>query len=168
MSDFPGDFHAQMARLAARLRQQARAAETGVANRPQNDAEARPAYPVWPSRGEGGAGPLFADPQAQTQAQFEAALGAVQRHFSHLSIDDIAWPPRGWFDAALARQIAVHVTIERLQVKKRQLARELAKNRGHLAKALAIVEARMTDTDFRAAYEAIAQDAEQGFRGESS
>jgi hypothetical protein len=168
MNDARTDFHAQMARLAARLRQPAKDAETDVPNRQPDGSETRPAYPVWPSRGEGGAGPLFADPDAQAQAQFEAALAAVQRHFSHLSIDDIAWPPRGWFDAALARQIAVHVTIERLQVKKRQLARELAKNRGHLAKALAIVEARLGDAEFRAAYEAIAQDAEQGLRGETS
>ena len=50
---------------------------------------------------------------------FEASVRGVQSRFAHLSEEDIAAPPHQWFDAALARQIALHLLVEHFDVPKR-------------------------------------------------
>ena len=59
-------------------------------------------------------------------------MKGVRTGFSHLSEDDIAHPPHEWFDAALARQIAYHLMVNRYGVPKRRIVAELQRTRAML------------------------------------
>lgn len=92
-------------------------------------------------------------------ALFEAAVSGVQSRLPHLSHADIAYPPHGLFDAQLARQIALHLLVRRLGAPKQRVARELARSREAVNRALKIVDERMAKPEFATAYEAMADHA---------
>lgn len=100
-------------------------------------------------------------PAGEPAAAYAAAVEGVRTGFGHLSAADIAYPPHQWFDAMLARQIAIHIAIRRLQIGQRRLAREIERNKGAIVKALQTVERRRADSCFAAAYEAMAAAAEE-------
>lgn len=86
---------------------------------------------------------------------FQASVKGVQTEFKHLSFDDIMYPPHQWFDAALARQIAIHVLNSRFDVPKRRIAMELVRSRAAVNRALEIVDGRLAHEDFAQCYELI-------------
>lgn len=91
---------------------------------------------------------------------FEASVRGVQSRFPHLSEADIAAPPHHWFDAALARQIALHLLVQRFDVPKRAIVQELERSRDAVNRALRTVDERLQYPEFHDAYEAMAESAE--------
>ncbi|MDD9910217.1 MAG: hypothetical protein OXR62_11045 [Ahrensia sp.] len=82
-----------------------------------------------------------------------ACLAAAQRFFPHLSIEIIEEPPHQWFDAALARQIAVHMMRRVLNWPQRQIASETGRSRARVFYSLKTVDQRLIDPGFARAYE---------------
>lgn len=78
-----------------------------------------------------------------TASVFLAAADGVQRRLQHLDIEDILYPPPGWPDATLARQIATHIAVRRLQVSQAEIAAHLERSRSNIAAAVTAVEERM-------------------------
>jgi len=88
---------------------------------------------------------------------FEASVRGVQSRFPHLSEADIVAPPHHWFDAALARQIALHLLIEHFDIPKRAVAEELERSRDAVNRALRTIDERLQYPEFQDAYEAMAE-----------
>ena len=101
------------------------------------------------------------------QSLFEASVTGVQNTFNHLSKDDIAHPPHRWFDAALARQIAFHIMINRFDVPWRRLAKELVRSREAVMRAMRTVNERLLDEDFANSYETMADVADKAIDGKT-
>lgn len=91
---------------------------------------------------------------------FDAAITGVRTRFPHLAADDIAFPPHQWFDAALARQIALHLLVTRFDVPKRAVAEELERSREAVNRALRTIDDRLQYPDFQDAYSAMAEGAD--------
>lgn len=92
---------------------------------------------------------------------YEASIAGVRSAFPFLSETDIAYPPHHWFDAALARQIALHLLIEHFDVPKRRVAKELARSRGSIWQAVNTVDDRLQHPDFRRAYHEMVSRADE-------
>ena len=85
---------------------------------------------------------------------YEACLRAVQIHFNHLTLEEIRQPPRGYLDAFLARQIALHILIDQFGWPKRRVGEELGRNRGCVRVAVYSVNARLRRAEeFKTAYQ---------------
>lgn len=91
---------------------------------------------------------------------FEASVRGVQSRFPHLSEADIAAPPHHWFDAALARQIALHLLVQHFDVPKRAVAQELERSREAVNRALRTIDERLQYPEFQDAYSAMAESAQ--------
>lgn len=100
--------------------------------------------------------PQFSNASEQLHALFEASIKGVQSSFSHLAYDDIAYPPHQWFDAALARQIAIHILVYQFEIPKRRISNELRRSRDGVQRALQTVQTRLANPEFHEAYEAMA------------
>lgn len=98
---------------------------------------------------------------------FEASVTGVQSSFTHLSKMDIAHPPHAWFDAALARQIAIHIVINRFDVPRRRLVEELERSREAVLRAMRTVDERMLNEDFSDSYETMAEIASKTLKDRS-
>ena len=95
-----------------------------------------------------------------THAAFRASIEGVQEQMGHLTIEQICEPPREWLDAALARQIAIHLTVNRFAVQKRRIAIELERSREAINRALRTVDERLAHDAFAGRYEAMAERAQ--------
>ncbi|MFK5980844.1 MAG: hypothetical protein QM488_18370 [Rhizobiaceae bacterium] len=98
---------------------------------------------------------------ADFQTTYEASVSGVQSGFKHLSKENIAYPPHCWLDAALARQIAIHIMIEKFDIPRRQIARELERNRATILNAMRTVDERMLNPEFADSYETMSEAAVQ-------
>lgn len=85
---------------------------------------------------------------------YAGACTGVRTIFPHLDTADIAAPPYRWADAALARQIALHLLVTRFDVPKRRLVEELARTRSSIDRALEVVDERLVGPEFEGAYRA--------------
>lgn len=103
------------------------------------------------------------DAEDRMRAQYGAALSAVAKHFSWLDVTTIENPPHQYFDAYLARQIAVHITCEFFGVPRRRLSDLTERARARVSEAVGTVEARRGDTVFETAYRAMCGDAQSLF-----
>ena len=95
-----------------------------------------------------------------THAAFRASIEGVQEQMGHLTVEQICEPPREWLDAALARQIAIHLTVNRFAVQKRRIAIELERSREAINRALRTVDERLAHDAFANRYEAMAERAQ--------
>ena len=95
-------------------------------------------------------------------------MKGVQSRFPHLSEVDIAAPPHQWFDAALARQIALHLLVEHFDVPKRAVAAELQRSREAVNRALRTVDDRLLLPEFQDAYATMAEGADAALASEDS
>lgn len=86
----------------------------------------------------------------------ECAYRAVQTLFQHLSLDQIRQPPRQYMEAKFARQIAIHIMVNRLYMEQRQICRIQLRQRTPIHFALRAVETRLEYELFAAAYERMA------------
>lgn len=81
-----------------------------------------------------------------------ACYAAVAVHFPHLSLRDVIAPPEGWHDATLARQVALHLMVQRFALPRRYLARSLCVTRWLIAYSQWRVDARLDEEAFASWY----------------
>ncbi|OJF91733.1 hypothetical protein AX761_22030 [Rhizobium sp. 58] len=84
-------------------------------------------------------------------------LAAVRRGFPHVALRDIIEPPHGWFDAMLARQIALHLLECEFNVPRRRIAEMTNRQRGVIRAAMLSVDARLECPVFAKAYARMAR-----------
>lgn len=100
------------------------------------------------------------------EAMMAATYAAVAEHFGHIAVRHIINPPHTWFDAALARQIVVHILNTRFNVPRRRICIMMNRQRGSIAFACQQIDRRRRDPVFDAAYTAIAARAKALFLDE--
>lgn len=91
---------------------------------------------------------------------------AVQSGFRHLALRDIIDPPHEWFDAALARQIAIHILNVEFDVPRRRIVKMQARRRASISSAIVTVDRRLDDPVFMSAYRRISGKAMDLFMAE--
>lgn len=69
------------------------------------------------------------DENGRVAAIMARCYRAVQTGFPYLALKDISEPPRQWFDAKLARQIAIHIAVNGHHVPRRRIAKMYGRNR---------------------------------------
>ena len=99
------------------------------------------------------------DQKAVYEATIHACLVAVREGFPHLSVRDIVDPPHEWFDAALARQIVMHLVIREFGWPKRRVVEMEERSREAINRALRTIDARNSHDRFAIHYQAIAERA---------
>lgn len=87
------------------------------------------------------------------EATMHACLVAVSEGFPHLSIRDIVDPPHEWFDAALARQIAMHLMIREVGWPKRRVVEVEERSREAINRALRTIDRRLQEPRFQSHYD---------------
>ncbi len=83
------------------------------------------------------------------------AYAAVREAFPHLSVRQIINPPHDQFDAALARQIALHVMVSQFGWPKRRVVEQANRSREALNRGLRTVDERMEAPRFAVVYRRI-------------
>ncbi|NVD39376.1 MULTISPECIES: hypothetical protein [Ensifer] len=95
------------------------------------------------------------DQKALYEACMHVCTIAVRDGFPHLSAADILDPPHQWFDAALARQIVMHLMIRECGWPKRRVVEVEERSREAINRALRTVDARMKHPRFANHYQTI-------------
>lgn len=99
---------------------------------------------------------MIANPYSEEerlQTMLACCYAAVQQGgFQHLALRDIINPPHQWFDAALARQIAIHILATQFGVPKRRIVTMQARQRTSIAFAIRAIDCRLEGAVFEAAY----------------
>lgn len=91
--------------------------------------------------------------QAQLHdAAFHASVLAVRDGFPHLAINQIIDPPHEWFDAALARQVVIHLMVRVFMIPKRRVVEHQDRSREAVNRALRTIDARLYSPRFEAHY----------------
>lgn len=90
---------------------------------------------------------------------FRVCVASVKQAFPHIPIANIIDPPRGQFDATLARQIALHAMVSRFGLVKHRAGAMIDRSRESVNRALAAVDVRLDEPDFEAQYRIIADRA---------
>ena len=99
------------------------------------------------------------DQNALYAAHLHACFAAVREGFPHLAVHEIVEPPHEWFDAALARQIVMHLMIVELKWPKRRVVEVENRSREAINRALRTVNGRLESLRFQAHYQAMARRA---------
>jgi len=86
------------------------------------------------------------------QLMLSCCYAAVNTGFDHLALRDIINPPHEWFDAALARQIAIHILATAFGVPRRRIVTMQERRRASIASAILAVDARLEQPVFERAY----------------
>ncbi|WP_337267093.1 hypothetical protein [Oryzifoliimicrobium ureilyticus] len=89
-----------------------------------------------------------------------ACVLAVRDGFPHLAIRDIIDPPHEWFDAALARQVVIHLMVRIFMVPKRRVVEQQDRSREAVNRALRTIDDRLRSPRFEAHYCRIAAAAQ--------
>lgn len=90
--------------------------------------------------------------EQRVQIMLSCCFAAVQTGFQHLALRDIVEPPHEWFDAALARQIAIHILAVEFDVPRRRIVAVQARQRTSISFAIQAIDRRLEDPVFGAAY----------------
>ena len=90
---------------------------------------------------------------------FRVAVASVKTAFPHIPIANIIKPPKGQFDATLARQIALHVMVSHFGLVKTRAGALVGRSRASVNCALAAVDTRLEEPEFEAQYRIIADRA---------
>ena len=101
--------------------------------------------------------------QDRLDAQMAASFAAVKTVFSWLPLRDIIEPPHQRFDAALARQIALHITIRSFNVPKRRVVELQDRSREAVNRALRTVDECLESPEFAEIYRLIQTRAREFF-----
>ncbi len=101
------------------------------------------------------------DQRAVYDATIHSCLVAVREGFPHLTIRDIVDPPHEWFDAALARQIAMHLVIREFGWPKRRVVEMEDRSREAINRALRTIDARISHDRFASHYQTMAERARE-------
>jgi hypothetical protein len=97
------------------------------------------------------------------QTMLSCCYAAARTGFQHLAVRHIINPPHEWFDAALARQIAIHIFHTEFDVPRRRIVAMQGRRRGSIAMAVRTVDARLEDPVFARAYARMAARANDLF-----
>ncbi|MCZ8159097.1 MAG: hypothetical protein O9256_04345, partial [Rhizobiaceae bacterium] len=89
---------------------------------------------------------------ADAMRQMLRAYRAVLSEFRWLSLDHVKNPPRTMLDAKLARQVAIHLMVNRMGIEQRQIARLQGRQRTSIHFALQTVNERLENPEFKASY----------------
>ncbi|EJF78825.1 Uncharacterised protein [Candidatus Bartonella washoeensis] len=87
------------------------------------------------------------------QVMLSCSLKAVSGGFKHLPIRYIIDPPRGLFDAALARQIVIHILHYQFEVPRRRIVAIQARQRTSISLSLQVINRRLMEPVFAKAYQ---------------
>lgn len=104
------------------------------------------------------------DENERITVQYRCCVAAVQIDFNHISVADILEPPHHWFDALLARQIAIHLLTTKYHVPRRRLEIILKRSRSTIAAAVTTVDNRLSSPDFDRVYGEILERSESYFQ----
>ena len=99
------------------------------------------------------------DQKALYEANRHACFAAVREGFPHLSVRDIVDPPHQWFDAALARQVVIHLLVREFKWPKRRIAEVEDRSREAINRGLKTVDRRLESPRFRTHYTTLARRA---------
>lgn len=99
------------------------------------------------------------DQKQHYELQLHACIVAVRDGFPHLSMKDIVDPPHEWFDAALARQIAMHLMVREFHWPKRRVVEVEERSREAINRALRTVDRRLEFPRFAKHYQTMKQRA---------
>ncbi|MEP2760967.1 MAG: hypothetical protein ABJP66_18065 [Hyphomicrobiales bacterium] len=97
--------------------------------------------------------------QDMFDAVYFACVSATRDGFPHLSVDAVIDPPHDWFDAALARQIVLHLMITEFNLPKRRVVAVQDRSREAVNRALHTINERLECPVFAAHYGQIAEAA---------
>ncbi|MFD1792111.1 hypothetical protein ACFSE0_10725 [Ochrobactrum teleogrylli] len=97
--------------------------------------------------------------QERLQVMLACCYAGVQTGFRHLALRDIIDPPHQWFDAMLARQIAIHIMATDFGVPKRRIVAMQQRQRTSISFAIRAVDCRIENPTFEAAYRRMASRA---------
>jgi hypothetical protein len=99
------------------------------------------------------------DQKALYDAQLHACYAAVREGFPHLAIRDIVEPPHEWFDAALARQVVIHLMVTEFKWPKRRVVELEDRSREAINRALRTIDRRLETPRFGTHYRMMAERA---------
>ncbi|MGO8323710.1 hypothetical protein ACC811_02365 [Rhizobium ruizarguesonis] len=99
------------------------------------------------------------DQKALYEAHLHACFAAVREGFPHLAVREIVDPPHEWFDAALARQVVMHLMVVELKWPKRRVVEVEDRSREAINRAIRTVNARLESLRFEAHYRTMARRA---------
>lgn len=94
---------------------------------------------------------------------FRVCVAAVKSAFPHLPMAKIIDPPRGQFDAVLARQIALHVMVAQFDLPKKRAGAFVDRARVSVNRALQVIDDRLDEPEFATVYRRIAAEAQAMF-----
>ncbi|CDO48874.1 hypothetical protein [Bartonella tribocorum] len=86
------------------------------------------------------------------QMMLSCSLKAVSGSFRHVPIRYIIAPPHGLFDAALARQIAIHILHYQFEVPRRRIVAIQERQRTSISLSLQVINRRLEEPVFAKAY----------------
>ncbi|WP_375664614.1 hypothetical protein [Bartonella sp. CL162QHHD] len=86
------------------------------------------------------------------QVMLSCSLKAVSSGFKHLPIRYIIAPPHGLFDAALARQIVIHILHYQFEVPRRRIVAIQARQRTSISLSMQVINRRLEEPVFAKAY----------------
>jgi hypothetical protein len=89
--------------------------------------------------------------QQRIEAIVAASYAAVAESFPHLAVHHIIVPPHTWFDAALARQIVVHILNVEFRIPRRRICTLMGRQRTSISFACQRIRERRRDPVFAAA-----------------
>ncbi|WP_244475200.1 hypothetical protein [Rhizobium sp. Leaf341] len=101
--------------------------------------------------------------EERLQAMVSAAYRASRSHFSHLPLRFIIDPPVDMLDAALARQVAIHILMVQFCIPRRRVMVLLSVGRTMVGQAVRTVDYRCDEPVFERTYRAIAARANDLF-----
>lgn len=77
---------------------------------------------------------------------------AVRDGFPHLTAQAIIDPPHEWFDAALARQVVIHLMVRVFLIPKRRVVEHQERSREAINRALRTIDQRLQTPRFEGHY----------------
>ena len=99
------------------------------------------------------------DHKALYEAHLHCCYAAVREGFPHLAIRDIVEPPHQWFDAALARQVVIHLMVTEFKWPKRRVVEVEDRSREAINRALRTIDRRLETPRFTTHYRVMAERA---------
>jgi hypothetical protein len=94
------------------------------------------------------------------RVQVACCFAAAQTGFPHLALSEIIDPPHQWFDAMLARQVALHLAHRLFDIPRRRVVDLTGRGRAGMRLAIITIDDRMNSEMFATAYRSWARHAQ--------
>ncbi len=86
------------------------------------------------------------------ELHFRVCIAAVSEGFPHLPIAHIIEPPKGRFDATLARQVVLHILVARFGLVRTRVGALMGRKRTQVNNAVYKIDERLDDPEFAERY----------------